>query len=175
MKLKLIFTMAIGALLIISCSPDNLDDPTIATYDFEMKRPQIDQAPSIMQPIHLEGYGKFYLGNRNECPNLRTIMMEGVTTDGMLGDFYTTATKCTDLIAHNFIKGELSSARGAGILYFYSEESGNDMNGNWYIYVFTGGSGEFTGVTGEVKVYIDEDNRHNYRLTGKGYLMMPLD
>ena len=61
-------------------------------------------------------------------------------------------TNCTDFRTVHFIKGSYEDDNGDK-MFFYSEVSGYDENGNWHLYVFDGGTGRYMNLSGKLKVY----------------------
>ncbi len=59
-------------------------------------------------------------------------------------------------------------------IYFSAAESGTDAKGNWYVYVFYGGTGQFKKATGKAQVYTALDfnsgTKGQFKSKGTGFL-----
>lgn len=177
MKKQEILMLVLCAMMFTGCSRDSIEEPEIETTNLEMNRSNFGTDLPNRQEVVMEESGTYQMVRPTACnPTgvaLYQMDMEGINSDWLLGDFKTTKTNCTNLKTRNFIEGKHVSVGSGDTLFFYSEKSGNDGLSDWSMYTYTGGTGKFEGVTGEVKFYVMPAGAGQYKVRGEGYLSFP--
>ncbi|NND52293.1 MAG: hypothetical protein HKN54_07795 [Flavobacteriaceae bacterium] len=173
MKTRIILTLALSTMIFLGCNRDSLDDPIDEIRQVEMNQANFDsKAVTNTQAFHIKGIGDFEVVKPIECRSNGQINLEGRSKEANLGQFRTIWKNCTDFRESNLIKG--MHIQKGDELHFYSDRSGKDMNGNYYVIIYTGGTGKFAKAKGMMKLYHRETwittDKGTYYNEGKGTL-----
>lgn len=162
MKTRNIFVLALVAMIFLGCSKESLVDPQTEITELEMNQLNSDTKTAVkIYPFHLKGIGKFKVVEPAECRSNGQINLVAETKEIGLGNFKTIWKNCTDFRESHLINGmhiALNDVSKKGDeIYFYSDESGKDMIGNYYLIIYNGGTGRFANAKGEIKFYYQEN------------------
>ncbi|NND52295.1 MAG: hypothetical protein HKN54_07805 [Flavobacteriaceae bacterium] len=172
MKTRIIFLTALATMIFLGCSKDSLVDPNEDIRLLEMNQAKINaNASKKTTPFHIKGFGELEIVKPTECGFDNQVNMLGESKESQLGSLKTIWRNCTDFKYSNYIKGSHISPNGDE-LYFYSDESGSDSVGNYYMIYYYGGTGQFTNANGKLKLYYQEKwdttDKGKYWNEGKG-------
>lgn len=146
MRTKLLFLIALSTMLFLGCSVDPLDEPNMTTINDNTER---SVKPT---PISFKSSGVITVMEDRMCEPYLYLDMNGILVSEAFGKMRVSMTNCTDFRTVHFIKGSYEDGNGDK-MFFYSEVSGYDENGNWHLYVFDGGTGRYMNLSGKLKVY----------------------
>lgn len=133
-------------MLFLGCSVDPLDEPNMTTINDDTER-------SVkLTPISFKSSGVFTVMKDRMCEPYLYLDMSGILISESFGKMKVSMTNCTDFRTTHFIKGSYQEISGDQ-MFFYSEVSGYDKNGQWHLYVFDGGTGRYMKLFGKLKVY----------------------
>lgn len=168
MKTKLIPLLTLAMILMSGCSLDS--DET-----------RVDPGQSVDRMLKTESvsfefleYGEFETAKPGICSSLERLEMTGfMKSEKLKASFKSVMTLCTDFSTNNKIVGSYINDAGEE-LFFTETESGTDAVGNWYIYVFYGGTGKFKKAEGKALVYTSMDftsvSKGEFKSKGSGFL-----
>lgn len=174
MKTRIFIMLALSAMIVMSCSKESLtEDNLIETSDLKMNQQSVDAKKPKPHAFKVKGFGTLEIIKESECSGLNQVEMVGQTVESSLGSFKTFARKCTNFNNKNYIKG-MHVAGNGDELHFYSEESGENNNSNYNVYIYYGGTGLFEGASGKVQIFSVETYQTalngTYESSGKGTL-----
>ena len=170
MKTKLISLVLLSLLLTTGCSVDSIEEPIIEIGKIDEKAAIFDNNFGFS----FREYGEFELVDPKYCTDLDQVMMKGSGKSESFPDsFLSSMTLCTDFSTNNKIEGYIKMGNGDQ-LFYYVDESGSDAKGRWFIYVYKGGTGQFSKAHGKAMVYTDMQFKTSvhgiYKSSGEGYL-----
>ena len=174
MKARIII-ITLSVFMFMTCSYDGLEDPFMEPTAFEMDQMKSEVAVKQSKPFNLKLHGEFEIVTPVSCRTLKQIDFWGAGDSNIFGISKSMITRCTDFKKANYIKGAHVSMTGDQ-LFFYSDESGSDARGDWYSFIYSGGTGKFAEASGKARVYIrmvyfgDAKEGGQFILQGEGML-----
>ena len=161
--------LALIFLFTLSCSKDDLDDPSDATRSLN------NSVQKKSLNFDFKEVGNFEWSSQVNCDQNGKFFLSGEMEESSLGILTTKMLICTDYGQLFYIKGVQTSASGDE-LHFSAQELTKDAQGYWMLFNYEGGTGEFRNATGQVKVRTTQgfqgDEHGLYMFFGKGTVNM---
>ncbi len=148
-------TLFASALILSACTYEPLEETPLSPSETNRNETRASSFEKS-HPFIIEGRGAFEMVTPLECQTPGQIEMAGEVKDEKLGRLKLKFRNCTDLREKNKLKGIFSDVN-AQKMFFYSDESGKDDIGHWYVFRFYGGTGNYNDIAGEVRVYIEKN------------------
>lgn len=169
MKTKLIPLLTLALILMSGCSLDSEE----TRVDLGQSESEITKKNQSVSFEFLE-YGEFEMTKPGVCGALERLEMAGeMKSEKLEAEFKSVISMCTDFATNNKLVGSYMNEAGEE-LFFTVTKSGTDDKGNWYIYVFYSGTGQYAKAEGKAQVYTSmeftTDSKGLFKSIGSGFI-----